>query len=217
MTQVGPIVVGLLGGIGSGKSTVGRIFRELGAEVIEADGLVHRFLREPRVRRRLAAALGVGLPEETSRLRRVLARRVFSSERERKLVEEVLHPLVEHEIRERLKKVRPGAVVVLDVPLLVEAGLDRYCSRFVFVDAPESVRAERVHLSRGWRPEEFRAREGAQMELTQKRSLADWIIDNGHDPAATREQVESVWSDLLSPRDPKNVRRISDGESENQN
>jgi len=190
------VVVGLLGGLGAGKTTVGTLLGDLGAEVISADRIVHRFLEDPGVRRQIARVLRCRLPADGSRLRAYLAERIFSSEEDRRAVEAVLHPLVDDVLRKRLAGTK-ARVVVLDVPLLLEAGMDQYCDLLIFVDAPEQVRRERVAAARSWPHEQFDARQKAQLSVEEKKQHCDVVIDNSRTLEETREQVERLWRKLM--------------------
>ena len=206
--------IGLLGGIGSGKTTVGGLFQDLGADLVSADEIVHRLLRQEGVRKRLAAALGCPLPRGDRALRRFLAERIFRAAEDRRRVEGVLHPLVDREIRRRLARRATAPAVVLDVPLLLEAGMTHYCDTLVFVQAPGTVRLSRVEEARGWKPAEVRAREHAQASLAAKRAASDWLIDNGDGLDATRAQVAELWESLVDDDAVRSVRRHPHGKGE---
>jgi dephospho-CoA kinase len=127
-----------------------------------------------------------------------LARLIFGAARARRTVERVLHPLVDTEILRRLRRVGGSAVVVLDVPLLLEARMQRACDALAFVHAPAAIRAARATKARGWSVAEFRARERCQDSLARKRALSHWRIENGRDRAATRRQVAKIWHELTN-------------------
>jgi dephospho-CoA kinase len=202
-------VIGLLGGIGAGKTTVAELFGELGAEVVCADAIVHRLLQERRVRARLSRALASELPADDTALRRALAGRIFGCAEDRRRVEAVLHPLVDREIRRRLGQRRTGgpAAVVLDVPLLLEADMAGYCDTLVFIAAPRRERFARVRRSRNWSAAQAHARERVQRGLREKRKVSDWIIDNGKSLARTRGQVRRIWESLFPDEKATDVRR----------
>lgn len=207
------IVIGLLGGIGAGKTTVARLFGEFGAEVVAADALVHGFLRRPAVRRRIEEALDLTLSHDDTALRRQLAERVFTRDEDRGRLEAILHPLVEDEIRRRVR--RPGAgILVLDVPLLLEAHMEGYCDRLLFVTTPERKRLRRVARSRNWSTAEVRARQKGQLPLPDKEAAADWTIDNGSRLEETRAQIHEIVRRLSANQKPKRVRRTLHGKSE---
>jgi dephospho-CoA kinase len=193
------MVVGVLGGIGSGKSTVTGMFVELGAKALSADQVAHEALQEPEVRQALVAFLGRAVLEEDGSVDRArVARRVFDDPEALKSLEALVHPRVrermEREIRAHVA--RPGhGMLILDVPLLLESPLRRHCDAIVFVDAPLEVRRSRTR-ERGWEPGEVDRRERHQASLEKKREAAEFIIDNGGSLDATRAQVKACFQTL---------------------
>lgn len=173
-------VLGMLGGIGAGKSHVARRIRALApAAVVDADALASEALAAAAGDGRLAAALG---PEtvtaEGAPRRDAIAARVFRDPTARLRLEELVHPPVLAAIRERVAAHHRGegpSLLVLDVPLLVETGLDRLCDVLVFVDAPAEVRRARA-LARGLAAADWERREAAQEALARKRVRADAVI-----------------------------------------
>ncbi|MBI3272587.1 MAG: dephospho-CoA kinase, partial [Planctomycetes bacterium] len=157
------LVLGLLGGVASGKSTVAGLFEALGAERIDADALAHVALAVPRLRDRIRDTFGsqvLGADGAVDRKR--LGALVFADGSRLRALEEILHPFVGDGIRKRLatlaRRRRPTAVV-LDIPKLLEAGLDELCDALIFVAATRRVRAERA-AARGWTAEDLKVREG---------------------------------------------------------
>jgi len=200
-------VVGLLGGVGSGKSTAaGLLARRLPGALLDADAEVRRLLRDPGIQARIEAALGGDLRNPEGPLdRKRLGARVFSDPDARRRLEAILHPKVRKahfEALERLEASGKAVWAVLDVPLLLEKGLHRICDFLVFVAAPEEVRAARACARHGWSHREWAAREGEQKNLTRKRALADVILENGDDPRCLEVQVDALIPRLkaLSPR-----------------
>ena len=192
-------VIGLLGGVASGKSLVARLLVQQGAGLLDADRAGHEVLRLPRIEAAAKERWGKDIFGGDGRIdRAVLGRIVFAGPpegpRERTYLEQLTHP----EIGRRLKQqseamVASGtAAVVLDAPLLLESGWDRLCEELVFVDAPVDVRLARA-AARGWDKEDFWAREAVQESLDQKRGRADVTIDNSGSPEQTRAQIEHYW------------------------
>ncbi len=189
--------IGLLGGIGSGKSSVARCFAELGARVIEADKLGHEALRQPETKEQVARRWPevIDATGEVDRTR--LATIVFVDPKERKALEELVHPWIERRMREEIDKAEADLSVtmtVLDAAILVEAGWDRNCDSLIYVDAPREERLKRVAAQRGWSEKEVLARENAQLPVEEKEARADFVVDNSGDPAQTRKQVEQFVS-----------------------
>lgn len=193
------VVVGLLGGIASGKSAVAGCFEALGAERIDADVLAHVALARPDLRRRVVGTFGPQVVGENGQIERArLAQVVFADGARLRTLEEILHPAVGDAIRERLAQLerrRRAATVVLDVPKLLEAGLEPICTALVFVAAPYRARVARA-ASRGWTAADMKAREKFQVSLRAKRAAADYVVENDESLAALRAQVERIWRRL---------------------
>jgi dephospho-CoA kinase len=200
------MIVGVLGGIGAGKSTVSRMLADLGAEAVDADALAREVLDLPETRGRLEALFGreaVGRGEKVDR--KALSRRVFTNPQDLKKLEGLLHPEVlrriEMKVAEHKKRKKKGEILVLDVPLLLESSLAGRCDALVFVEASAASRSRRVR-ERGWDSRERRRRESAQRSLAEKRRVADHVIDNSGSIARTRRQVEALhaaWKRAARP------------------
>ena len=195
-------VLGLLGGVSSGKSLVAHHLAALGAVVFDADQAAHEALRDPDVEVAIRARWGDGVFDAGGRVdRAAVAEIVFSPSEEgpgdRRFLEALVHPRVERRFRKELKQLaaarRPAAV--LDAALLLEVGWDRLCNVLIFVDSPRALRAERAR-ARGWDARELALREAVQWPLEQKRQRADFVIDNSGSITETRAQVERLWRDL---------------------
>lgn len=196
-----PMVIGLVGGVGSGKSTVARALAEHNFIVIDSDKDARAVLDRPEVRDELARWWGskVLLPD-ASVDRRAVADIVFRDPAQRSRLEALVHPLVKAD-RGRLierAKAEGRAGVVIDAPLLYEAGSDKECDLVVFVDAPEAMRRERVAARSGWSPAELERREKAQLPLQEKRRRADEVILNDGDEPTLKARVEAMLSRLRS-------------------
>ena len=197
------LILGVVGGIGSGKSIVASCFRELGAEVLDADRAGHFVLREPEIIAALRARWGEGILEANGQIsRRAVARIVFApdAENERRFLEQLTHPRIEARLEEKLRILRNAPqrppALVLDAALLFEAGWNKLCDKIIFVDAPRDVRLERA-IARGWSAEQFAAREAAQMPLVEKGSRSHILIRNVRTLESLREVVRLTWHDLL--------------------
>lgn len=184
-------MIGLVGGIGSGKSEVAGVLAAEGCLVCDSDAMVRALHERPDVRAELQRWWGPGILDDSGRIDRLsVAAIVFRDPAERQRLEAFMHPLVEAERRARFAAAPPGTrALVIDAPLLLEAGLGAECTRIWFVDAPEQVRRTRVMGARGWTAEEIARREAAQWSLDRKRATAHDVIRNDGDPASLREQV----------------------------
>ena len=190
--------VGLSGGIGSGKSTVARGLARRGAVVIDADAIAREVVEPGRPG--LAAVVerfGEEILTGDGRLDRPrLAALVFDDAGARSDLNAIVHPLVAAETARRMAAAPPGSVVVLDVPLLVEAARSGY-DVVVIVEAPEELRLERL-VGRGMSPDDARRRMAAQASDADRRKVADVLVDNSGSEADLEAQIDSLWARLTS-------------------
>ena len=199
-------VVGLVGGIASGKSRVAAMFASLGAAVIDADRLGHDILQWPTIVRQLTQRLGPSILNDDGQIdRRQLSKLVFGSEPDSaqrlKQLEEVLHPQIYAEAVRELKRLlaserRPSAIVI-DAPLLLEAQWAPMCDLILFIDTPEEVRRGRA-AQRGWSTEHFESREQKQWSLDAKRRAATHIIDGTADETSLRSTITRLLREMHS-------------------
>jgi dephospho-CoA kinase len=196
-------IIGLLGGIASGKSTVAAELRRLGAGLLDADRAGHEALRLPAVMQAIRNRWGDEVFNPAGEVERsAIARIVFAPTKaapaELRFLEQLTHPEIGRLLAEQARVIAGGTApaVVLDAPVMMKAGWDEYCDRIVFVDAPHPVRLARA-LERGWSQEDFDRREAAQEALDEKRSRADMIIDNSTSKASTERQVQQFWHTLV--------------------
>lgn len=194
------LVIGLTGGIGSGKSTVAALLASRGANVVDAD-LVAREVVEPG-RPALAALLerfGPGVVQADGTLDRpALAAVVFADEEARRDLNAIMHPAIGAELQARIaaaREVDPEGVVVLDIPLLAEGGPNRYpLDGVIVVDAPVDLAVARLVEHRGFSERDARARVAAQSTREQRRAIADVVIDNSGGPEDLVAQVDAAWA-----------------------
>lgn len=204
------LVVGLIGRIGAGKSTVARLLAAKGADVIDADRIAHEQFADEDVRRTIAARFGTGvLAADGSIDRAALARLVFgpTSAHEAALrdLEAIVHPRVRSRIEaelDRLGRLPPAGggrrVVVLDVPLLVRAGWAERCDRLLVVECDDAERRRRL-AGRGWTAEQQQAREAAwNRGSALPHDLEPKIlrVDASGDPTYTSQKIDRTWTDL---------------------
>jgi len=192
--------VGLTGNIASGKSTVARVWQRLGAPVIDADVLARRAVAPGSVGlRRIVAAFGPGVLDDAGQLDRAALRDiVFRDPEARAKLEAIVHPEVGRLRREEEARLEAAGerIVVHDIPLLFEAGLDREFDAVVLVDASERVRLERLVRDRGLPEDEARRMIDAQMPSSQKRDRADYVIENEGTLETLERAAEEVWREL---------------------
>ncbi len=200
------MIIGILGGIGAGKSTVVRMLEQLGALSVDADTLAHDALELPAVRSALATWLGVAVFDVSGSVdRRALAKEVFGDPGRLKKLESLVHPHVRERINEKLNDFRRQRelgsrrdenFLVLDVSLLASSPLRAACDALVFVHADLDVRQQRVKRSRGWCADELEKRERHQTPVEEKRRMADYVIDNSQDEDSTWRRVEKCLEEL---------------------
>jgi dephospho-CoA kinase len=198
------LVVGIVGGVGSGKSTVARELERLGATVVSGDEAGHRALGREEVKQEVRRRWGevpFGPDGEIDRSK--LAAIVFTSSptghTEREALERLVHPVIEAELHAQIKCLQQDPAVpliVVDAAVLLEAGWDQAVDRIVFVEAPRRTRLERVRAARQWDEAELDSRENAQISLSLKRQRADYVVDNSGSPDQTLRQIERIYSTL---------------------
>lgn len=195
------VEIGLTGSIGAGKTTVAEMLARRGALVIDADALARRALTEPAVVRRVRERFGADVAPGDAVDRAALAARVFADSAARRDLEAIVHPRVraaaEREAQQARGRSEPPPLIVHDVPLLFESGLQDRFDVVLLVDAPLAARVARVVARSGWTPEQVRSRDAAQMAAARKRGLADMVIDNDADLDTLDARVEAVWTRLL--------------------
>jgi dephospho-CoA kinase len=186
-------VVGIVGGIGSGKSAVADVLVRHGGYLIPADQLGHEALRQPAIKARVVARWGDDVVKPTGEIdRRRLGRIVFADPAERAALEALVFPYIDRRIHEEIAAAgRQEGVrfIVLDAAIMLETGWHRVCDKIVFVDSPDEDRYRRLKARSGWTENEVRDREMAQTPLAEKRRRADAVIDNGGPVEALEPQV----------------------------
>lgn len=194
--------VGLTGGIATGKSTVVRMLVRRGARVIDHDALVHA-LQEPGrpVWQRIVEAFGRDILDEAGRIdRKKLGALVFGSEERRRMLEGIVHPAVleeaQHE-RDRIGREDDRAIVLSDIPLLLEVGMQGLFDMILLVYAPREVQIARVMRRNRMTRDEAVARLEAQMPIDEKLKQADVVIRNDASMRQLEQRVDEVWEELL--------------------
>lgn len=195
-------IIGLTGPIAAGKTTVAGVLARLGCAVIRADELAHQVLEEPATKEFLKRTFGPPAVASTGRVDRGwLAAQVFESREKIRLLESVIHPEVFRRQEDQIACFQADpriTAIVLDVPLLIESGLKHRCDRVILVDADLAERQRRVQETRGWSKEELARREKFFFSIYLKRSVADAIVYNNSTIDACRQQVEIIYSRIIS-------------------
>jgi dephospho-CoA kinase len=195
-------IIGLAGGIGSGKSYVARLFQNEGCLVLSADDAVTAAYQSPAVQDQLRQWWGPDAFLPTGHVNRpFIARRIFNDPAERQRLEDLLHPLVTAARTAQMEQAPADTrAFVWDVPLLFETDLHLACDAVVFVDAPLDQRLARVRLHRNWSDDELLRREKLQMPLDKKRAMAQYVVVNTAGTDDTRRQVQEVLTRILTTR-----------------
>jgi dephospho-CoA kinase len=197
------LVLGLAGGIGSGKSAVAAHLASMGFILLDSDKAAKEALDRSDVRAELVKWWGTRVLTPQGRVdRHAVAQIIFSDPEQRQRLEALVHPIVKADRATLLAHARrqgaPG--VVIDAPLLFEAGSDADCDYVLFVDAPEPLRQQRVQQTRGWGPDELARREIAQLPLEDKRQRSDVTILNDADQASLAARVQDALEHLRTRR-----------------
>ncbi len=192
-----PKVIGIMGGIASGKTTVADMLGSFGARVIDADRIGHRLLGTPEVKEKLVKRWGREILNEDDEIDRSrLSELVFQDAEMLGELNETLHPLILEEIRREIAGEEAG-VVVLDAALLQETGLTGLCDLLIFVAVDDSLKKERAVKDRHWSPEEVDRRERFQSPVEEKRKMADYVIGNNFSKEKTLKQVKEFFDRLV--------------------
>jgi len=199
-----PIVIGIIGGVASGKSTLTKLLQNRGAKVILADAIAHDVLKEPVVIQQLSELFGDGILSNTGSAkgqsidRKKLAALVFGNSSDptnrRKQLEAIVHPRIREIAKAQLQSLRRESglqYIVLDAPLLIEGGWLPYCNKVVFVETSDELR-QAWAASRGWSRNDWQQRESAQFSLEVKRSHATDILINVGDMASLEVEVTKM-------------------------
>jgi dephospho-CoA kinase len=197
-------IIGILGGIGSGKSTVAAAFGGAGGAVIDADAIVHSLLEREDVRARLIDVLGVGILNSNGLIdRSVLAKAAFGQPETLKFLTDVLHPRVLKRTETLIEVFQADPNIrgiVLDMPLLLEVGWEKKCDFLVFVDCCEEKRRRRIKKNAKIDIEQLKIRENFQISLDKKKEKAHYRINNNSDKSDMAEQVAQIFSSMTGSK-----------------
>ncbi len=200
VTQRRPLVVGLTGGVGCGKTVVAKEFARYGAAIISGDEAGHDVVdKDTRLQRKLARCFGDDILTKRGINRRKLARRAFSSEKSRRQLNELVHPVLVKELTRRVQVAgrRPDVrMVVVDAALLVEWKMAVPVDILIAVWASRANRVRWLQ-KRGWTIDEIRGRMRAQLAFVRKKALADYVLANDGGLAALRRKAGRLWQIIL--------------------
>lgn len=203
------MVIGLVGGIASGKSTVARLFESFGAYLIDADHIGHEILQRPSIQSKLVERFGAGVLGPDGLIDRgALGREVFGDESARQAVNRLVRPTIRAEIRERIRAVsnaEPGRVIVVDAALLVETGPTDLADIVVLVNAPAPIRIARVIQRNNLSDVEAGQRVAAQVPEEKQLRWVDHVLENTRSREDLERQATHLWSQLTQPKGSERV------------
>lgn len=188
------IVIGVTGGLATGKTLVAEVFASKGAAVIDADLIAHEILEDAAVRENVLKAFGPGVLSDGRIDRAKLRREVFGDKKKIANLNAIMHPVILRRINEETEKIKEG-VVVVDAPLLVESGLSKRVDVVVVVTADHRSQLERA-AAKGMSEEEAKSIISEQMPLSEKVKFADFVIDNSGDAEETKKGAEKIWKKI---------------------
>ena len=208
------LVIGLTGGIGTGKSEVSRMLQRLGAAVIDADRVGHEVYRpQTSTWHRVVEAFGEGILAPSGEIdRKKLGSIVFADQRALARLNAIVHPVIREELVGRLEGLRGRGtpVVVVEAAVLIEAGWDTLMDEVWVTHSREDAAVARVARRNNLSPEEVRRRVRAQLPFEERRMHADVVIENDGDLEALRQKVEALWDSRVKGRSWKDAGRHSD-------
>ena len=193
-------LIGLTGGIAAGKSTVAKRWVEHGAIEIDADSLA-RDVVQPGSEglKRVVQAFGESIIEDSGELnRKALAKLIFESDEKRLLLNSILHPLIRQLAAEQLKKFDDDAIVIYNVPLLVEAEVDHDFNLVVTVEAPEDEQVKRLVQTRGLSEPEAKRRIAAQAQPIERAARADRILNSNQEINLLLRDADNLWREIVT-------------------
>lgn len=193
------MIVGMTGGLATGKSTVTRILRQMHFPVICADEIAHAVTQKNRLAyKKIVRGFGEGVLNKNKTLdRKKIAHIIFADKKKKKKLEKIVHPFVRREIFSQLKKLkRRHRVIFLDIPLLFESGLDRICTHTICVYAPVKLQLKRLKNQRHLTRIEALQRIHAQMPLTEKSALATYVLKNTGTVLALKKNLRKILTSL---------------------
>jgi dephospho-CoA kinase len=193
------IKVGLTGSIGTGKSTVAKIFEKLGAYVIDADKVVHQLFENEDVKEEIVSTFGKSILDNQGKIdKKKLAQIIFTDKEKKKKLENILHPKVRQKIQEFIEDVYKkdeNAVVIAEIPLLIETGMYKNYDKVLVVYAPKDLQLKRL-LEKGFSEDEAKRRINSQMDIEEKLKYADIIIENTSSLKELEEKVKDIYEIL---------------------
>ncbi len=197
-------IIGILGGVGSGKSSVAAELAKLDCAVIDADKIAHELLDEPSVKKEVSNSFGQAVLDRTGKINHSkLADVVFTDGDKLSTLNRIVHPLVlarAERLIEQYNRQQQVRAIVLDIPLLVEVGWDKRCDRLIFVDCERQIRLKRAKKMGVLSKNQLKIRENFQISLDKKAAIADNTVDNNSGFSALAKQVADIFSYIVDSK-----------------
>jgi len=194
-------IIGILGGVCSGKSSVAAEFGKLGCAVIDADRIAHELLEQPGVKEKVIGLFGPAVVDSAGKIDRMkLADVVFADSDKLTSLNEIIHPAVLARVEELIgqyNRQSRGSAIVLDMPLLVEVGWAKRCDKLIFVSCKRQLRVDRARKTGIFDEDQFKIRENFQISLDTKANIADNTINNNSDFSGLARQVADIFSYIV--------------------
>ncbi|MFQ6067100.1 MAG: RdgB/HAM1 family non-canonical purine NTP pyrophosphatase [bacterium] len=191
-------IIGLTGNIGCGKTTVARLFEDLGAEVVEADRIGHQLLKKEKIKKRVTSIFTEQVLDRKRNVsRKKLRNLVFKDKKKLEQLNSILHPLMVKEMKKKIKESRAN-VTIIDAAVLLEAGWDSLVDKILVVTTPYHTRLKRIKDQTNFTSAEIKGIMEAQLPQSEKIKRADFVIDNEGSVNKTRDQVRNVWKQLTN-------------------
>ncbi len=185
------LILGVTGSFGTGKTAVFQIFKELGAEIIDADKISHNILEKDDIQNQVKELFNLSFQQSPQEFRSQIAKIAFKDRKKMRKLEKILHPLIIKEIKKKISQTKKE-IVVLDAPLLIETGLNKIIDKLIIVTASLKRQISRGQ-KKGFSREEILERVDYQIPLSEKLKQADFVIDNNGKIEETRKQVKKIW------------------------
>ena len=197
-------VIGILGGMCSGKSTAAKELGKLGCAVIDADEIAHKLLDDKTIKAKIMHLFGREIQDAEGKINRAaLANVVFSDPAKVSKLTDVLHPKVLAQVEELINQFNSQSdvkAIVLDMPLLMEVGWEKRCDHLIFIDCDPKKRLERARKTGFFDAETLKIRENLQISLDKKKRIADNIVDNNSDLSGLSKQIACIFSSIMDNR-----------------
>jgi dephospho-CoA kinase len=194
-------IIGILGGMCSGKSTVAGEFGKLGCKVIDADKIAHELLEKKTIREKIVGLLGGTVLDSEGKIdSKKLAEIVFSDVDKLPSLNKIIHPFVlerAEELIEKYNRQNQVKAIVLDMPLLAEVGWDKRCDKLIFVDCKRELRIKRAKKKGIFDENQLKIRENFQISLDKKVAITDNTIDNNSGFSALAKQIAEIFSCII--------------------